>query len=672
MSQAQHVAKAAQAPIAARLPARAVGPLLYGLRLWGSICLSLYLAFALELSDPSWAATTAGLVCLPQLGASLRKSSYRLAGTVAGGIAIVVLAAAFPQNRAGFLIGLAAWGAACGFVAGLLRNFAAYGAGLAGFTAAVIGGDVMGPTGGLSDEIATLACNRVVEIVIGIVSAGVVLALTDLGGARRRLGADFASVAAAVFSGFVGSVSAREPDGPATRAARREIMRRVIALDPLIDTAMGEASDLRYRSRILQSAVDGLIATMTAWRTLAVHLARSSGTGDDRGAQSVVRILDDLRPTADEAIGEAPGLRDACRARAGAVARIAPDSPSSQLLADAAAQGLLGMAQALNGLTLIVDPERTRRPDARAALYPPDWLPPTIIAARAFATIGLVMLFWVVTAWPSGPVAITFATVAVVIFPLQGDQAYSAAASMFVGCALSAVLSAILVFGILPGVAGFPGLCLALGLLFVPLGVLAAWPIQPKVLTSVTVFIMPLASLKNVMAYDAAQFGNTVLAILAGIAAGAVMILIVPPLTPAARTRRLLRFGLSDLRRLARGRGPRTLRAWEGRAAARIKALPDEAAPIERACMASTLTVGSRIIRLRGAAPQFLSDTALDAALEPIAAGRVAAALDGLAALDRALTVDGGDARIALTLRAAILAMTEELTAHPEFYEERG
>ena len=86
---------------------RAATPaLLFGLRLWASVCLSLYVAFALELSEPSWAATTAALVCQPVLGASLRKSMFRLVGTMVGAVAIVVLAAFVRQDRAGFLIGL--------------------------------------------------------------------------------------------------------------------------------------------------------------------------------------------------------------------------------------------------------------------------------------------------------------------------------------------------------------------------------------------------------------------------------------------------------------------------------------------------------------------------------------------------------------------------------------
>ena len=53
---------------------RAAGPpLLFGLRLWASVCLALYVAFWLELDNAFWAGTTAAIVCQPHLGASLRK-----------------------------------------------------------------------------------------------------------------------------------------------------------------------------------------------------------------------------------------------------------------------------------------------------------------------------------------------------------------------------------------------------------------------------------------------------------------------------------------------------------------------------------------------------------------------------------------------------------------------
>src|ERR1700756_2866844 len=100
---------------AARLPdaLRAAGPaLLFGLRLWASVCLALYVAFSLELNNAYWAGTSAAIVCQPTLGASLRKGWFRMVGTVIGAVAIVALTAVFPQQRTGFLLGLALWCAA--------------------------------------------------------------------------------------------------------------------------------------------------------------------------------------------------------------------------------------------------------------------------------------------------------------------------------------------------------------------------------------------------------------------------------------------------------------------------------------------------------------------------------------------------------------------------------
>src|ERR1700755_491741 len=128
-------------------------PLLFGIRLCAAVCLALYLAFWLQLDTPSWAGTSAALVCQPRLGASLRKGWFRMIGTVIGAVAIIVLTACFPQNRVLFLLGLALWGAACAFVATLVRRFGGYGAALAGYTAAIVASDMLGATGGANGDV---------------------------------------------------------------------------------------------------------------------------------------------------------------------------------------------------------------------------------------------------------------------------------------------------------------------------------------------------------------------------------------------------------------------------------------------------------------------------------------------------------------------------------------
>src|SRR5580700_8535618 len=113
-------------------------PLLFAIRLWASVCLSLFVAFWLQLDSPSWAGGTAAIVCQPQLGASLRKGWFRMIGTIFGAVVIVILTACFPQDRVGYLGSLALFCGLCALVATVLRNFASYAAGLAGTTAAII------------------------------------------------------------------------------------------------------------------------------------------------------------------------------------------------------------------------------------------------------------------------------------------------------------------------------------------------------------------------------------------------------------------------------------------------------------------------------------------------------------------------------------------------------
>src|SRR5260221_2871227 len=249
---------------------RSTGPaLLFGLRLWASVCLALYVVFWLELDNAYWAGTSAAIVCQPSLGASLRKGWFRMIGTVIGAVAIVVLTAAWPQDRGAFLVGLAVWAAACARVATLLHNFAAYSAALAGYTAAIIASDQLGATGGVNGQAFMLAVNRASEICIGIVCAGIVLAGTDFGGAQRRLAALFAALSAEVTGRFTASLSPAGPELPDTQPMRREFVRRVIRLDPVIYMANAEIPRLRSHLPVLQAAVDGLVAALGRSRNVA-------------------------------------------------------------------------------------------------------------------------------------------------------------------------------------------------------------------------------------------------------------------------------------------------------------------------------------------------------------------------------------------------------------------
>ena len=651
--------------------------LLFGLRMWASVCLSLYVAFQLELDEPSWAATTAAIVCQPVLGASLRKAPFRLIGTVIGAIGIVILAALFRQDRIGFLVGLALWCAVSAFVATLLRNFAAYAAALAGYTAAILASDILGPVGASdTGSVVILAIDRALEIGIGIVSAGVVLALTDLGHSRRKLAAELASLSTAVMDGLADCFMTASSSLDQFRALRRDLLRRVIALDPMIDATIGEASDLRYHSPVLQRAVSGLMETIVAWRWAAFEIVRSRDAAVNDEAHAIHDQLPRDRVSLDASGSrkKPAELREACCAAARSLVRCDAETPSHRLLADSAAIGMLGMARALNGLTGVVDPSDMIPVKGMARLHVPDWLPPSITALRVLLAVAVTSLFWIASAWPNGAFAITFCAIIVVLLPLQGDLAYSASMTFLKGCVLGTGVAAVLVFAILPRVTTFPGLCLALGLATVPLGFLLARARTPLFYFAASVNYLPMLSITNGITFDASQFWNSSSGILAGVACGAIAMRILPPLSPAIRTQRLLALTLADLRRLAKRASPGRQDDWESRGVARLLAMPEQAEPVERSQLVAAVAVGKDIVRCRRVAPRFVPGAAVDAALQALAEGRSGEAMERLKDIDRllaALPRTEAASRIVLRLRASILAISGQLSEYAPYFDDR-
>jgi len=649
-------------------------PLLFGLRLWASVSLSLYVAFWLELDNAYWAGASAAVVCQPHLGASLRKGWFRLIGTVVGAVAIVVLTACFVQDRAPFLVGLALWGAGCALTATLLRNFAAYSAALAGYTAAIIASDQLGATGGPNGDAFMLAITRASEIGIGIVCAGIILAGTDLGGARRRLGSLFAGLSAEIAGRFTATLALAGPNLPDTQPARRELTRRVTALDPVIDEAFGESSQLRYHSPVLQVAVDGLFAALAGWRAVAVHLVRLSHEQARREADAVLRAVPpELRSTPVQGepgrwMADPVGLRGICETAVRRLIALQTGTPSLRLLADQTAEVLSGISLALDGLALILaDPVRPVPRRGGVRLRVPDWLPSLVNAGRAFIVIGVAELFWIVTEWPSGATAVTWAAIVVIVNAPRAEQAYAAAVGFVVGTSLAAVLAGIIAFAVLPNLETFAAFSLAIGLVLVPAGAGMAQPWQPAIFTAIASFFPPLLAPANQMTYDTQQFYNTTLAIIGGSGVAALSFRLMPPLSPAFRTRRLLALTLRDLRRLATGQISPTPEDWEGRVYGRLSVLPDEALPLQRSQLVAALSVGTEIIKLRCNARPLDLGAELGEVLEAVARGDSVTATSRLTHLDAELAVR--KSAEALHARGSVLAISEALTQHAAFFD---
>jgi uncharacterized membrane protein YccC len=656
-------------------------PLLYGLRLWASVCLALFVAFWLELDNPFWAGTSAAVVCQPQLGASLRKGRFRMMGTVVGATMVVVLTALFPQDRIAYLALLALWCGLCVFVATVLRNFASYAAALAGYTAAIIAADNLGATGGASPDVFLLAVTRASEICIGIVCAGIVLAGTDLGSAQRRLAASFADLAAEIAGRFARMLTLAGRQLPDKQTERHQLIRRVIELDPVIDQVLGESSQVRYHSPTLQTAVHGLFRALDGWRGVAIHLNRLPHK-DRVAAQNILRsIPPELRSARDQDtparwMADPMALCRACAEAAQTLVALPAGTPLLRLLADESAKVMGGMSRALEGLALLVDaPDRPRPARRGFQLAASDWLPPLVNAARVFVTIGAVELFWVATAWPNGASAIVFVAIVVVLLSPKGDLAYGGAVAFTLGAAGSILFAAIIKFAVLPGLETFPAFCAAIGLFLIPAGFAIArsrTPAAIAVFTAMGVYFQPLLAVTNPIIYDTELFYNTALAIFAGCAVAALSFRLLPPVSPAWRTRRVLVLALRDLRRVATAPIPPRSEDWESAMYGRFAAMPDQAEPLQRAQLLAALSVGAEIIHLRRIARRLGPAVELDAALDALAKGNSRTAIAWLHQLDNRLSSDpdrGPEAATLLRARSRILVMSEALSEHASYFD---
>jgi uncharacterized membrane protein YccC len=652
--------------------------LVCGLRMAASVCLALYVAFWLQLDNPFWAGASAAAVCQPTLGASWRKGWYRMLGTILGAVAILLITGCFAQNRPAFLISMALWGGACATVATLLRNFATYGAALASTTAVIIGCDTLGAVGGPDGQAFLLAVTRAGEICIGIVCAALVLAATDFGGARRRLAAQVAAITADIQTGITQTLSQSGGAAVDLQSIRRRLIGRVVALDPAVDHACGESSELRYHSSVLARASQGLFDALVGWQALANHLARLPLRLSSEQAEQVKNLVPSaLCVPPDESSPEFPPptplqLSELGRRTVHRLDSVATNIPSLRLLLDQTALALTGIAKAFLGLALLVgDPRMPALRRRQVRPYIADWLPSLTNGGRAFVTICAAEILWVATAWPSGTTCITWAAIAVVLFGPRSDLAYASTIGYCVGAAIAAMFAATVKFSILPNCESFASLCVVFACFLIPVGALGSRGRLPALFGVMPVGFIALVSPQNVMVYDTAAFYNGAVALITGTAIAALAFLLLPPLSPEIRTRRLLDSTLRDLREMASGRRPLRSREWKRRTYARLVALPDSAGLLERARMTAAVTAGTELIHLRRAGRLVPLGPQLTAVFDAFAHGQCMALIEALALLDRRLALlhlPGHHLRRKVRTRSSILALKELVSQHASYF----
>ncbi|MGR4048416.1 FUSC family protein [Kosakonia cowanii] len=145
----------------------------YALRNGIAMCLALTLAYALNLDEPYWAMTSAAVVSFPTVGGVISKSLGRIAGSLLGACAALIIAGQTLNDPWFFLFAMAGWIAFCTWACAQFSNNVAYAFQLAGYTAAIIAFAMTNITE--ITELWDIAQARVCEVILGILCGGVMM-----------------------------------------------------------------------------------------------------------------------------------------------------------------------------------------------------------------------------------------------------------------------------------------------------------------------------------------------------------------------------------------------------------------------------------------------------------------------------------------------------------------
>lgn len=145
----------------------------YALRNSLAMCLSLWVAFVLNLDEPYWALTSAAVVSFPTVGGVISKSIGRVFGNLVGAAASVAIAGHCLNDPWLFTLFIAAWIGLCTYISNHYQNNVSYAFALAGYTAAIIAFSTVNVTD--TQQIFDIAQARVCEVITGILCGGLMM-----------------------------------------------------------------------------------------------------------------------------------------------------------------------------------------------------------------------------------------------------------------------------------------------------------------------------------------------------------------------------------------------------------------------------------------------------------------------------------------------------------------
>lgn len=576
--------------------------LLYSVRSFVAAMLAYYIALAIGLERPSWAIITVYIVSQTSVGASLSRSLYRLAGTVAGAGATVLIVPTFVNTPILCSVILAGWISFCLYLSLLERTPRAYAFVLAGYTASLIGFPAVSDPG----TVFNIAIIRLQEITIGIVCAALIhryilptrisglfnskLAQT-LQATRQRIADTLAGKSnaqseplhLALALQFLQGVSHHIPYDFALSVPARQARKALHDRLARLVIVNGELCDRLQAIAEMPADMQTLLDDVQAWLTCddtgkrkktADALQQRSAQLAQRHAAQALTFEEALRVNFLRYIVELMALLQQCERLSDAIhhAKSAPIQAE-----DHAAKGYVFHRDALSA--------------ARTAL-------------GAFVIILGGCLLWIYSAWPDGGTAVSILGVCCTLFG-SFDTPAPHIVKYIIGSIWGVLISLIYSFALLPPLSDFPVLVAALAPVYLLAGSLQARPPTTFMAMGITLTLPVLCELGARYSGDFADAANTAIALFFATGFAVIGMSLLQTVQADAAINRLLKLCQRDIRRSVNGvfKGDET--HWTNlmidRAALLLPRLPRSGPSSARALesLVHFLRIGLCVMRLR-------------------------------------------------------------------------
>lgn len=503
----------------------------YALRNAIAMCLALWVAFLLDLDEPYWAFTSAAVVSFPTVGGVISKSIGRIAGSLLGAAASVLIAGQCLNDPWLFTFYIAAWIAVCTYVSNHYQNNVAYAFALAGYTAAIIAFSTAESTDSM--QIFDIAQARVCEVITGLLCGAFMMMLlpstsdgTNLLTSLRRMHQRLLEHAAMLW---------HPETTPEMRASHEGLIGQILTMNILRIQAFWSNHRLRSRNNVLNF----LLHRQLRLTSVISSIRRMLVNWPDR-PEILQDVLQDI-------IKELQDPETNKYRLAKILSRIYPQDPSDYRLRTFYLRLRYFCWLYLQGSRWIRHVENSTPEDS---FSPPkvhsiarhtDSMESAYNALRTFIVLIVGCGFWINTQWDAGSAALTITAITCVLYSTSASPMTSLA-TLFKAMVLLSIGCYLAKFGLMIQIDDFWVFCAFLLPVLLTMQLLKLQnPKTAALWGQLIVFMGSFLLVTNPPEYDYSSFVNDNIAKICGVLLAAVAFQILRPSSDKRKSRRIIR-----------------------------------------------------------------------------------------------------------------------------------